>query len=452
MKVIVSGCGKIGTAIVESLLKEKHDITVIDVDRSVIEFATTRYDVLGFCGNGASYDVLMEAGADKCDLFISVTSSDEFNMLSCFVAKKAGAKNTVARIRNSEYNNKSFGFVKNELGLNVVINPELLTAQAIFNVLDLPSATSIEAFSSSEMEMVEIVLKNDANVLGIPLYELRKKLKHNFLICLVQRGEEVYIPNGSFVLQAGDKLGVFAPKSNLSNLLKLFGLEHKPIKSVIIIGASKTAYYLSKLLTEAKTDVKVIEINKDKCEEFSKNIERVNVINGDGMSQDLLLEEGIMESDAFVALTGKDEQNVLMSVYSQSKGVQKTLTKINRDEIVDISKSLGIETVITHKNSVADVLVRYARALENSKESKIETLYRLLSGKAEAAEFKVLSDFKRTGVAIKDLKISPNVLIAGIIRNRETIIPCGEDVIMEGDSVIVITAGRSLIDLSEIIK
>ena len=220
----------------------------------------------------------------------------------------------------------------------------------------------------------------------------------------------------------------------------------------MIVGASKTAYYLSKLLTEAKTDVKVIEINKDKCEEFSKNVERVNVINGDGMSQDLLLEEGIMEADAFVALTGKDEQNVLMSVYSQSKSVPKTLTKINRDEIVDISESLGLETVITYKNSVADVLVRYARALENSKESKIETLYSLLSGKAEAAEFKVLSDFKRTGVAIKELKISPNVLIAGIIRNRETIIPCGEDVILEGDRIIVITAGRSLVDLSEIIK
>ncbi len=452
MKVIVSGCGKIGTAIVESLLKEKHDITVIDVDRSVIEFATTRYDVLGFCGNGASYDVLREASADKCDLFISVTASDEFNMLSCFVAKKAGAKNTVARIRNSEYNNKSFGFVKNELGLNVVINPELLTAQTIFNVLELPSATKIEPFSSSETEMVEITLKGNSKVLGTPLYELRKKYNYNFLVCLVQRGEEVYIPNGSFVLQDGDKLGVFASKSDISKLFKAFGLENKPIKSVMIVGASKTAHYLSNLLVDAKSSVKLIEINKEKCEEFSKNIEKVNVIYGDGMNQDLLLEEGIGEVDAFVALTGKDEQNVLMSVYSQNKGVQKTLTKINRDEIVDISQSLGLETVITSKNLVADVIVSYARALENSKESKIETLYRLLSGKAEAAEFKVLSDFKRTGIPIKDLKISPNVLIAGIIRNRETIIPCGEDVILEGDRVIVITAGRSLIDLSEIIK
>ncbi len=451
MKVIVSGCGKIGTAIVESLLKEKHDIKVIDIDRSVIEKITNRYDVLGFCGNGASYDVLREAGADKCDLFISVTASDEFNMLSCFVAKKTGAKNTVARVRNSEYNNKSFEFVKNELGLNVAINPELLTAQTIFNILELPSATSIEVFSANETEMIELTLKENCKALGVPLYELRKKHYCNFLICLVSRQDEVYIPNGSFTLQAGDKIGVFASKADIGKLLKVFGLEHKPIKSVMIIGASKTAHYLSKLLTDAKTSVKLIEINKEKCESFSKDNDKVSVINGDGMSQDLLLEEGIAEADAFVALTGKDEQNVLMSVYSQSKNVQKTLTKINRDEMLATSKSLGIETVITSKNLVANVLVRYARALENSKESKIETLYSLLSGKAEATEFKVLYDFKYTNIPLKELKIKKDVLIAGIIRNRETIIPCGEDVIVEGDKVIVITAGLSLVDLSDII-
>ena len=452
MKVIVSGIGKIGKTIVESLLKEKHDIVVIDIDRKVIEDITNRYDVLGFLGNGTSYDVLMEAGVNKCDLFISVTASDEFNMLACFVAKRAGAKNTVARIRNSEYNNKSFEFVKKELGLNVVINPELLTAQTIFNILELPSATNIETFSSSATEMIELSVKENSKVIGIPLYELRKKYDYKFLICLVSRDDEVYIPNGSFVLQAGDKLGIFASKSDTSKLLKAFGFDNKPVKSVIIVGASKTAFYLSELLNDAKTSVKLIEIDRAKCEEFSKQNEKVSVINGDGMNQDLLLEEGINDVDAFVALTGKDEQNVLMSVYSQSKNVHKTVTKINRDEITDISKSLGIESVITAKNLVANVLVRYARALENSRESKIETLYSLLSGKAEAAEFIVLPDFKHTGIPLKDLKINKAVLIAGIIRHRETIIPCGEDVILEGDKVIVITAGQSLVDLGDIIE
>ncbi len=451
MKVIVSGLGKIGTSIVESLLKEKHDIVVIDVDRTVVEKITNRYDVLGFLGNGASYDVLMEAGVDKCDLFVSVTESDEFNMLACFVAKRAGAKNTVARIRNSEYNNKSFEFVKKELGLNVVINPELLTAQTIFNILELPSATNIEVFSSNATEMIELPVRENSKVIGVPLHELRKKCNYNFLICLVSRDDEVYIPNGSFVLQAGDKLGVFASKTDISKLLKVFEFDNKPIKSVMIVGASTTAHYLAELLAVTKTSVKLIEIDKAKCEQFSTQVDKVSVINGDGMNQDLLLEEGINEVDAFVALTGKDEQNVLMSVYSQSKNVQKTVTKINRDEIVDISNSLGIETVITSKNLVANVLVRYARALENSKGSKIETLYSLLSGKAEAAEFIVLADFKHTNIPLKNLKINKNVLIAGIIRHRETIIPCGEDVILEGDKVIVITAGQSLIDLGDII-
>ncbi len=451
MKVLISGCGKIGSAIVESLIKENHQIAVIDTDRTVIEKITNRFDVLGFCGNGAQYDVLREAGADKADLFISVTGSDEFNMLSCFVAKKTGAKYTVARVRNSEYNNKSFEFVKNELGLNMTINPDLLTAQTLFNILELPSATNIETFSASEPEMIEVPVKKGSKMIGVPLFELRKKQRYNFLVCIVERNGEVYIPNGSFVLEEGDKIGVFASKVDTSNILRAFGFNSRPIKSVMLVGASKTAYYLSKLLTQTKTDVKVIEVDKERCEDFSKSLEKVSVINGDGMSQDLLLEEGIASTDAFVSLTNKDEQNVLMAVFSQNKKVQKTIAKINRDEILGISKSIGLETVITPKYLMANVIVSYARALENSKESKIETLYSLFSGKAEAAEFIVLSDFKHVETPLKQLRIKNNVLIAGIIRNREIIIPCGDDVIKVGDRVIVITSGLSLYDLSDVV-
>ena len=451
MKVMISGCGRIGTAILESLIKEQHQIVVVDTNPKVIESISNKFDVLGIVGNGASYQTLLTAGADKVDLFISVTASDEFNMLSCFVAKKMGAKNTVARIRNSEYNNDSFEFVKKELGINVIINPELLTAQTIFNILGLPSATNVESFSSSETEMIELTVLENSKIIGVPLYELRKKYKQNFLVCLVQRESEVYIPNGAFTLQAGDKIGLFAEKSQTHKLLSEFGLEIKPIKSVMIVGASKTAYYLSKLLTSAKLDVKVIDNNLAKCESFSKEIDGVSVTLGDGTSQDLLNEEGINKTDAFVALTGKDEQNVLMSIYSKNKDVKKVITKISRDEIFDISNDLGLDTVITSKLLVANVLVRYARALENSKGSKIETLYSLFSGLAEASEFEVLKDFKFTGVALKDLKLSKSTLIAGIIRNRQIIIPGGDDVILSGDKVIVITAGKSLMELDDII-
>ena len=450
MKVIISGCGRVGTAILESLLKEEHQITVIDLNPNIVEEVTNKFDVLGLVGNGTSYDVLLSAGANEADLFVSVTASDEFNMLSCFVAKKMGATNTVARIRNSEYNNASFGKVRKELGINVIINPELLTAQTIYNVLQLPSASNVEVFSSSETEMMEITLNENSKILGQSLLELRKKHNYTFLVCLVQRDDAIYIPNGSFVLQAGDKIGIFTSKANVSKLIKSFGLEQKSVKSIMIVGASKTAFYLAKLLSSTKYSVKIIDSNKDKCERIARELDNVTIINGDGMSQELLLEEGILTTDGFVALTGKDETNVLMSIFSQNNNVQKTITKLDNDEVFSISKTLGLETSITARHLVANVVVRYARALENSKESKIETLYSLFSGKAEAAEFEVLPDFKFINTPIKALKLSKQIIIAGIIRDRETIIPCGEDVIMTGDRVIVITAGRSLYDLSDI--
>ncbi|MBR6737384.1 MAG: Trk system potassium transporter TrkA [Clostridia bacterium] len=452
MKVIISGCGNVGTAILEGLLKDGHDIVVIDTDHKTIELAVNNYDVLGVCGNGTSYEILSEAGAIDADLFISVTGSDEFNMLSCFVAKQMGANHTVARIRNPEYNNPAFEFVKKQLGISMVLNPEMLTAKWLYNVLQVPSASSVEKFSSSDMDMIELLLKDGSPVLGVPLYELRKKLPLNFLICVVQRGEEAHIPNGSFVLQSGDKVGVLTLRSELHKLAKAFGIEKKPAKSVIIVGASKIAYYLSTLLLHAKTSVKLIDKNPEKCLEFAEKLAGATIVNGDGMSQELLLEEGVLSADAFLSLTNKDEENVLMSIYSQSKNVQKTITKINRDELIDISDNLGLDTVVTAKHVVADALVRYARALENSKGSKIETLYSLLSGSAEASEFEVLKDFKYSGVCLKDLKLKSNVLIAGIIRDRHVIIPCGDDFITAGDKVIVITAGESLFDLVDVIK
>ena len=451
MKVIISGCGKIGTAILQSLIKEEHDIVVIDTSAEIIESITNRFDVIAICGNGASYDVLVEAGAKSSDLFISVTSSDEYNMLACFVAKKLGVRNTVARIRNSEYNNSGFNYIKNELGISVSVNPELLTAQRLFNVLSLPSATSVENFSASEMEMIEVIVKEDAKIQGVPLYELRKKIPHNFLVCLVEREGKVHIPNGSFTIQSGDKIGLFASKTDANDILKYFGYNKKRIKSVIIVGASKIAFYLSKLLIGAKSSVKIIDIDEQKCLEFSEKLDKATIVHGNGMSQELLTEEGVLSTDALVALTGKDEENVLMSIFAKNKNVPKTITKVNREEILSLSSELGLDTVVSSKQLVADLIVSYARALESSKKSKIETLYSLFGGMAEASEFKILPDFKNTNVPLKDLNISKQVLVAGIIRNRETIIPCGEDVFRIGDKVILITAGEPVYDLSEII-
>lgn len=450
MKVIISGCGQIGTAIIQSLQKENHQIVAIDTNSEVLQSIANRFDVLEVCGNGACYDVLMEAGADTADLFISATPSDEFNMLSCFVAKKIGVKNTVARIRNSEYNNGSFDAIKKDLGISVSINPELLTAKTLFNILSLPSATNVETFSSDGTEMIELTIEEDSKVVGIPLYELRKKQNFKFLVGVVERDGAVYIPNGSFLLNAGDKIGVFVKKADAQSVLKSFGIEYKRIKSAIIIGAGRIAYYLSKLLLDSKRSVKIIDINEEKCNDYADKLPNATIVNGDGMSQELLIEEGILDTDALISLTDKDEQNVLTSIYSQSKNL-KTIAKIDRDEIIGVSKSLGLDTVISSKFLVADVLVRYARALESSKESKIETLYSLFGGKAEASEFMILPDFKHVDIPLKNLKINAQTLIAGIVRDRETIIPYGEDVFKVGDKVILVTTANTVNDLSDVI-
>lgn len=453
MKVIIVGCGKVGKTILESLVKEKHEVLVIDNDPRVIEDVTNAYDVIGLCGNGTSYDKLTEANVAKTELFISVTASDELNMLSCFIAKKLGAKHTVARIRNAEYSSENLNFIKQSLELSMVINPELLTATVLYDIIKLPSATKVESFTTAAFEMIEAVIKPDSPIVGSSLIDLRKKFTQKFLIIAIKRNENVFIPNGSTVIESGDKIGFIASKTDTVKLLKGFEMVTKPLKNVMIIGASKTAYYLAKLLSYGSNSIKIIEKNQQKCLEMSSALpSRVVIINGDGMSQDTLLEEGITDTEAFVALTGKDEENILMSYYALSQKVEKVITKVNRDELSSVTENLGLDTVVSPKKTVADVLVRYARALENSIGSKIETLYRIMNEKAEVAEFKVLSNLKITNVPLKDLKLKPNILIAGIIRGRQTIIPGGNDEILEGDNVIIVSADDGISDLDEIVK
>ncbi len=453
MNIIVAGCGNIGQTIIKSMVGEKHNVTAIDVDRELISSVTNIYDIMGICGNCVSYETLDDAGTKNADLFIAVTNLDEVNMLSCYLAKKMGAKHTVCRTRDYEYNNKSFDFVKDQLSLDVTINPELLTAQYIFNLLKLPSATKVETFSRNSFEVVELVLKENSPILNLPLLELRKKIPINFLIYSILREDNVIIPNGSFTLKAGDKIGLISPITESHKLLKLMGFSNIQIKDVLIVGASKTACYLAELLIKSKNDVKIIEKDRQKCADVSFLLnDEATVVCGDGMSHELLSENRIGDTDAFVTLTGQDEENILMSFYAINKGVKRVITKINKSELLTISNKLDVENPVSAKNVVANVLVSYARALSNCIGNKIETLYSLMDGKAEAVEFSVLNDFKCVDIPLKNLKFKNNVLIAGIIRDRNCIIPCGEDVIRAGDNVIIITAGNSLYDLSDVIS
>ncbi|MDO4607892.1 MAG: Trk system potassium transporter TrkA [Clostridia bacterium] len=454
MKIIVVGCGKIGSAIIESLVAEGHDITAVDINQSVINDTNNIYDVMGVCGNAVDYDILNEAAAETAELLISVTNSDEVNMLVCYIAKKMGAKYTVARVRNPEYNDKRLGKVKQYLDLSLTINPELLAAQEIFNMIKLPAAFKIETFSHRSFEMVELVLKDGSELVGTSLMALRKKYKANFLISIVKRGEEVYIPDGNFELQIGDRICIIANYTEIQKLLKMLALAKKQAKTVMILGASKTSYYLAKMLLRSGNNVKIIEKDIENCEKFAELLPGAVIINGDGTEQEVLLEEGINDVDVFTALTGIDEENILVSCFANSKDISRVITKVNRGELVSMAENLGLESVISPKHAVSNVITSYARALRNSLGSNVETLYKLMDGKAEALEFKVQPDFKYKNIPLKDMKLKKDVLIAGIIRKRMAFIPSGDDEIIAGDKVVVIAKAteQKMDDLSDIMR
>lgn len=453
MKIIIVGGGKVGKTIIESMLKEKHEVILVDNDPAVVGNVTNLYDVMGICANGTEYEKLLEAGADKADLFIAVTGSDELNMLSCFAAKKIGARHTVARVRNSEYNTASWGFMKQQLEISMAVNLEKLAAEAIYDILKLPSATKVESFTARSFEMIEIIVKKGSAIDGMTLVDLRKKFSEKFLVCVVQRENDVFIPNGTFKVLSGDKIGVMVTNDDAHSILKKFGYPAKEAKNIMLIGASKTALYLADMLIKGRSSVKIIEKDPEVCDIVCERLSsKASVVCGDGMSREILLEEGVDGLDALVALTDRDEENILISFYALSKQVQKVIAKVNRNELSSISENLGLETTFSPKNIVADILVRYARAIGNSIGSKVETLYSLFGGNAEALEFNVEQDFEFAGVPIKKLETKPGILIAGITRGDEALIPGGDDCILSGDKVIVVAKGERLCNLSDILK
>ncbi len=452
MKIIVAGCGKIGIKILKSLVNEGHDVVAVDTDSEVIENISNVYDVMCVCGNAADTEVLDEAGAKTAELFISVSGSDELNMLSCFVAKKMGTKNTIARIRKPEYNDDSLVFMRTHLDLQMAVNPERLTARELYNILKIPSAVQIEYFSRRGVEMIELRLKENSSLDGVMLSELKSKYNYRILVCVVRRGEKIFIPDGKFALKSGDRIAITASHSEIQKLLKALGMLQKQSKSVMIMGGSNTSFYLAKMLLASGVAVKIIEKDLNRCSELSFLLPKATIINGDGGRQELLLEEGLLDVDAFVALTGMDEENVLVSIYAASNNVPKVISKVNSEEITAMAEKLGLDTIVSPKRITSDVLVRYARALENSMGSNVETLYSIMDGKAEALEFCVRSESKLINIPLKNLNTKDNVLIAAIIRNGKTIIPNGDDVILEKDRVIVISEKQRLNDLYDIIK
>ena len=451
MRIMLVGCGKIGVALLSALVAEGHDVVAMDNRQEVLSELTNQYDVMCMAGNGTDCEALLEAGVDKTELFIAVTGSDELNMLMCFLAKRQGARHTIARIRNPEYNDKSLGFLRQQLDLSMPINPELLTAQEIHHILKLPAASKVETFSRRNFEMVELRLKEDSPFVGQSLVDLRGRFKAKFLVCVVQRGSDVTIPRGDFVLQAGDRVGLTADRAELWKLLKATGMAKRQARNVILLGGSRIAYYLTKMLLNSGSNVSLIDTDHAACQKFSDLLPNTSIYCGDGTHPELLQEAGIRDQDAFVCLTGMDEQNILVAYYAKAQRVGKVIAKVNLDEMSKMAEQMGLENVISPKAVVVNVVLRYARALQSSMGSSIENLYQLMDGRAEALEFIVSGEAAYTGIPLKDLRLKKNILIAGILRDRKAIIPAGNDVILPGDRVVVIAGQHRLNALAEIL-
>lgn len=451
MNIVIVGDGKVGAALTEHLSTEGHDVVVIDKDPKVVEEMVNQYDVMGLCGNGASYSVQMEAGVDKARLLIAATSSDELNILCCLVAKKIGAHHTVARVRNPEYA-KQLHFFKEELGLSLVVNPEFAAANEIARVLRFPTALNMESFAGDRVDLAEIEIKADNPLAGMCVYEIVGRFKARVLICAVQRGENVYIPNGNFGLQAGDRIHITSKRSDMIAFMKELGIYRHRTKNVLISGGGKMGYYLARQLSETGHKVKVIEIEEQRAEILADLLPHATVICGDGSDRNLLLEQGLDNQDAFVSLTTIDEENIITTMYASSIGVGKTVAKVNRVSY-DILQSIGIETAVSSKTIAANQILGYVRALENSGASSVQTLYKLVNDRVEALEFRIETEAAfYIGRTLKELQLKDDVIIGCILRKGKIIYPCGDDTIENGDNVIVITARSGFKNFEEIFR
>lgn len=452
MKVVIIGDGKVGSTITNELSGEGHDIVVIDQDPAVLTNASNTMDIISVQGNGASIAVQERAGIPDADLLIAATSLDEVNMLSCLVGNKLGVANTIARVRNPEYY-EQINLLKDELGLSMAVNPEHAAAAEILRLLRFPSALKIELFARGRVELVEIKIATHSVLDGMPLWAIYKEFQVKVLICAVQRAGEVIIPNGNFVLQAGDKINLTAPHTEIERFFRTIGIFRTGVKSVMMIGGGRLSYYLSKSLLAMHVRVKIIEKDYERCEYLCEMLPDAVIIHGDGTDRELLQEEGLEKTDALVCLTGMDEENIVVSLYAKARKVSKVIAKINRISFDEILENLDIDGFISPKTIAANNIVRYVRAMQNSLgSSNVETLHKLINEQVEALEFKVREKSPVVGIPLKDLKTKDGLLVATIIRGMRVIIPGGNDSIEIGDSVIIVTTNKRLTDLRDILK
>ncbi len=452
MNIIIVGCGKVGQKITEMLANEReHNITVIDPRYAVVSDLANEYDIMGVEGSGVSIETLTEAGIENADILIAVTGSDEINLITCLIAKKTGNCQTIARVRKPEYR-KEINLIKDDLGLAMVINPEHTAASEIARVLRFPSAIQIDTFAKGRIEILKFKIPEGSPLENLKIADMRAKLDCDILVCGVEHGEKASIPRGDFVLQKGDKISIVGSFSNVTDFFKKIGFKSQPIKDTTIVGGGETAYYLAKQLIQTGISVKIIEKSAERCDELCRLLPKATIIHGDGTDTRVLMEEGLEYASSFVSLINIDEENIMLSLFAKSKTGGKIVTKINKIAYDEVISGLDLDTIIYPKNITAEYIVRFVRAKHNSMGSNIETMHFILDGKAEALEFNIEKDSPVANISLEDLSLKDNVLVACINRGGNVILPRGKDMILPGDTVIIVTARSGFKDISDILR
>lgn len=450
MNIIIVGCGKVGYTLVEQLSNENHNLVVIDEKPERVSRITDSLDAMGIIGNGVNHQTLLDAGISTADLLIAVTGDDEKNLLCCVIARKTGHCQTIARVRNPIYNGE-IEFLKKEFGLAMIINPEQAAANEIARIFQFPSAIRVDSFAKGHVELLHFKVEKDSPLVHLKLFNLHQTFHSNVLVCTVIRKEEVIIPNGDFEFEENDVVAIAAERRTAIDFFRKIGIMKNRIGNAILAGGGKVSYYLAKSLLQSGIRVTIIEIDHDRCEQLSELLPEATIICGDATDQSLLSQEGLEHAQGFAALTGLDEENILLSLYANDVSNAKTVTKINRISFNSVINELNLGSIIYPRVITSDYIVKYVRSTNNSKDSNVEKLYKLANGKAEALEFIIKEDSDVAGIPLQDLHFRKNTLICCIYRHGKVIIPTGQDMMLAGDSVLVVISGYRIYDIKEVL-
>ena len=450
MKIIIAGIGKLGEYLTKSLVEDNNEITLIDENFSRVKDLINNIDINYISGNALDVKVLSEAGIDTADLLISVMDQDEKNVICSLLGKKLGVKQTIARVRNPEYNG-AINILKEELGLSLALNPEYLTAQHIAHSLSIPSALEATSFFKGRIQMITLKIKKNSILNGCNLNRFSKKLDINVIVCAIDRKGKIIIPQGKDIIKADDKIYVAGTFDNIRKFLEYADLISKKTKNVIICGGSKTTVYLAQNLINLGMKVKIIEVDLKRCEQLSALLPKALIINGDVSDQNILYEEGISTCDAFVSLTSIDEENIVYSMFASLNNVPKIITKINHIDLDGVIEKANIDTIITPHRIAANHIVKYVRALHNSEKSSCEAVYKFDDDIFEMLEFKIKKEFKGLNKKIRDLKVKANVLIVAILRDKTIIYPNGNEEIRLNDIIILIDGTNEVVNVNDMV-